>query len=153
MAMNPYLIIGALVGAIAIAGASYFKGRADGTAAGEVKMARMVDESRKAREAEATAAYRKAEKLEVANAEAKIVYRAITKEVDRIVDRPIYRDGICFDDDGLRIANDAITGKIAPPAKPDPTLPGTDSVVGRAWRDGIKEIGRSVGAVPRVPPQ
>lgn len=36
--------------------------------------------------------------------------RVITKEVDRVVDRPIYRDGVCLDDDGLRLIANAVAG-------------------------------------------
>ena len=123
--MNPYAIIVALIGAIALSGGAYFKGRADGNANGEVKIAAIVEESRKAREAEATAAFKKAEKLEVENAKAKIVYRTITRTVDRIVDRPVYLN-VCFDDDGVRAVTDAINGTLAPPAEPDTALPTTD---------------------------
>ena len=123
--MNPYVIIVALIGAIALVSGAYFNGRADGNANGDAKIAAMVEESRKAREAEATAAFKKAEKLEVESAKAKIVYRTITKTVDRIVDRPVYLNQ-CFDDDGVRAVTDAINGTLAPPAKPDSTLSTTD---------------------------
>jgi len=38
----------------------------------------------------------------------KVKYVTIEKEVERIVDRPIYLRA-CFDDDGLRLANSALT--------------------------------------------
>lgn len=39
----------------------------------------------------------------------KVVYRTITKEVEKIIDRPIYSNQ-CFDDDGVRLYNDALKG-------------------------------------------
>lgn len=49
--------------------------------------------------------------LEKYRVKTEIVYRTITKQVDKIIDRPIYRDR-CFDDDGLRLANAALAGKL-----------------------------------------
>jgi hypothetical protein len=60
--------------------------------------------------------------LEKGNAKAKIVYRTITKSVDKYIDRPVYRN-VCFDDDGLRDANQALSGQIAPRSQPDKPLP------------------------------
>jgi len=66
-----------------------------------------------------------AEELEKARAEREIVYRTITKQVDRIVDRPIYRND-CIDDDGLQSINDAITGASATTSKPDAAVSKAD---------------------------
>lgn len=45
---------------------------------------------------------------------AQTVYRTIEKEVERIVERPVYRDQ-CFDADGLRHLGDAIDGRLTEP--------------------------------------
>ena len=37
--------------------------------------------------------------------------RTITKTVEKIIDRPIYRDNPCMDFDGLRVINSAIKGE------------------------------------------
>jgi hypothetical protein len=34
--------------------------------------------------------------------------RYVTREVDRIVERPLYRDGVCLDGDGLRLVAQAV---------------------------------------------
>lgn len=47
--------------------------------------------------------------LEDERKKSKIVYRTITKEVEKIVDRPIYSSQ-CFDSDGVRLYNDALKG-------------------------------------------
>lgn len=47
--------------------------------------------------------------LEQARNDRKIVYRTITKQVEKIVDRDVYRN-TCVDDDGLRAINAALAG-------------------------------------------
>lgn len=54
----------------------------------------------------------------------KVVYRTITKEVEKIVDRPIYRND-CWDNDGLLQYNNALTG--TNPGGATPALPSSDS--------------------------
>jgi len=60
--------------------------------------------------------------VEVKSEKAKVVYRTITQSVDKIIDRPIYRN-VCFDDIGLRDANAALSGQIAPAGEPDRAVP------------------------------
>lgn len=73
-----------------------------------------------ARAAEAAKAATAADKKEKSDAKAKIVYRTITRDVDRVVVE--YRDRACLDDDGLRLARSAILGTIPDPSKPDKPL-------------------------------
>ena len=61
-----------------------------------------------------------ADKKEKGDAKAKVVYRTITKEVDRVVVE--YRDRACLDPDGLRLARAAIRGEVPDPAQPDKPL-------------------------------
>jgi hypothetical protein len=51
-------------------------------------------------------------------------YQTITETVEFIVDRPVYRDTICFTDDGLRALRDA-TRETATP-EPSRTVPTPD---------------------------
>ena len=54
-------------------------------------------------------------------AKTEIRYRTITREVEKIVDRPVYlRD--CFDDRGLQLVRSAI-GAAGDPGQPQGTLP------------------------------
>lgn len=62
-----------------------------------------------------------ATQLEAKNAESKVVYRTLTRTVDKYIDRPVYR-AECFDADGLRDANAALSGQAAAPPKPDYSL-------------------------------
>ena len=77
--------------------------------------------SREQRDREAKAGQKAAEKKEAGDAKAKVVYRKITQEVERVVEKPVYRN-VCLDPDGLRIARDAIRGEVSDPAKPDQPL-------------------------------
>ena len=69
------------------------------------------------RKKEAATAANAVVKKESADAKAKVVYRTITRDVDKLVTRVEYRDRACFDDDGLRLANSAISGKVSPPSR------------------------------------
>lgn len=68
-----------------------------------------AEANRAQREREAKQAAAAATKKEVGDAKAKVIYRTITREVDKIVEREVYRN-ICFDADGLKSANIALSG-------------------------------------------
>lgn len=53
----------------------------------------------------------------------RVVYQTITETVDRIVDRPVYRN-VCLDADGLRQLNAAIAGRQPAASEPAPAVPG-----------------------------
>lgn len=59
--------------------------------------------------------------LEKDKAKIRTEFLTVTKEVERVVQKPVYLN-ICFDDDGLRIANAAIH-PAAPAGQPASTLP------------------------------
>lgn len=102
----------ALLGAL---GGIYYKGYSSG--ADSVRL-EWQEASKAQREAEQKQAQKAAEKKETGDQKARVVYRKITQEVERVVEKPVYRN-VCLDDDGLRYARDAIGGKITDPAKPD----------------------------------
>jgi hypothetical protein len=77
--------------------------------------------SREQREREEKKAQKAAEKKETGDAKAKVVYRTITREVERVVKSPDF-DRECLNPDGLRVARDAINGTLSDPAKPDQPL-------------------------------
>lgn len=82
------------------------------------------------REAEIGKANLAATEKEKGDAKAKVVYRTITRTVDKIVDRPVYVRQ-CFDADGVSIANAALAG--TPPATPEPDsrVPQPLPIIGR----------------------
>ena len=114
---NPYVLLGLLVGALALAGGGYFKGMSDEKARCTVRMDQQQNESIKLRQAEAVVAAQLAADLETANAAARVLARARRAAVDRIVARPGPRVQ-CFDADSLSVINAAVTGAPADPAEP-----------------------------------
>ena len=52
----------------------------------------------------------------------RVVYKTITETVDRIVDRPVYRN-VCLDDDGMRALSAAIHGRTEDTRQPTPAVP------------------------------
>lgn len=52
--------------------------------------------------------------------------RFITQEVDRVVERPVYRDGVCLDADGLRLVAAAADGAASSPGGPASAVPAAD---------------------------
>ena len=51
-----------------------------------------------------------AAQLEQSRHERKTVYRTITREVEKVVTRDVYRN-VCLDVDGVRIVNEALAGR------------------------------------------
>jgi len=64
------------------------------------------------------------ERLEEKKEKTRVIYRTITKEVDKVV--VAYRDKPCFDDRGVSVANSALTRQAEPAGKPDAPLPSTN---------------------------
>lgn len=78
-------------------------------------------EAEKARD---KASYDAATTFEKGRNRVETVYQTITETVEVIVDRPVYRDTVCFDPDGLRAIRNAAaetaapsTGGTVPPAR------------------------------------
>lgn len=80
--------------------------------------------------------------LEAEDGKAKVVYRSITKTVDRFIDRPVYRN-TCLDADGLSSVNSALRGPSATAGEFDKSLSRPDTVGGRDGRDSAEETDRS----------
>jgi hypothetical protein len=77
-----------------------------------------------ARKRESEASAKAAADLAEERAKTKVVIQKRTVYVDKIVDRPVYRNQ-CFDADGLRCLNAAIVGSDAAGCKPDSAMPAT----------------------------
>ena len=120
----------ALVIALAMLGA-YFKGHHAGAQSVQEKWDKAIVEQRDREQKQAQTAVTK---LETSNEKAKVVYRTITQTVDKIVQTPIYLNR-CFDADGLSVANEALTGTLAPVAKPDRPVSRPNTVI--RWDSGL----------------
>lgn len=99
--------------AASVAGAGAWKVQAWRYAAKDAQ--RIEAQAEKARN-DRQAAQVASEGFENDKAKTEIKYRTITKEVARIVDRPVYLQR-CFDDDGLRAVREAI-GAAGHPGEP-----------------------------------
>jgi len=65
--------------------------------------------------------------LEQVKSEQKVVYEQIHHTVERVVERPVYRN-VCADDDGLRQVNAALAGRPATDSsQPDATVSAADA--------------------------
>ena len=89
-----------------VAGAAYFVYDAGYDAAEEKALVVQAQADKDAREKYNLIEKKLEEKKNVRQENA----RVITKEVEKIVERPVYLDR-CWDDDGLRRANEAISGR------------------------------------------
>jgi hypothetical protein len=124
LGMNPYAILAGVVVVLALFGGTYVKGRVDGLAICHDRIAMLQAEATARAVAEQDKAVEIATRLEDHRVRTEIKYRTITKTVEKLVERPVYRD-VCFDDDGLHLVNTALTGSTPPPshlAVPLPTV-------------------------------
>jgi len=120
--MNPYVIgLASVLVASAFAG-TYLKGRFDGRDVCNGRITVMINDANKREKAEQKQANTAATRLEAAHAKTRVEFRTITKVIEKIVEKPVYRD-MCLDDDGLRAVNAALAGSIAPAAQPVDGLP------------------------------
>ena len=125
MGFLPYIIagivfIGALVG-------GYVKIHHDGYAQGTAETQSKWDAANRAqREKEAAASAKAAADLQAERSKKKVVIEQRTVYVDKIVERPVYRNQ-CFDADGMRCLNAAIAGKDSAGCKPDSAVPAAKS--------------------------
>lgn len=110
-----------------------------------------VEESAKEFKAEATQGAVASGELAKQEEKVRVEIRTVTKFVDRIVEKPFYRDGnLCLDDDGVRAINAALTGAPLDLGQPDGAVPVTGASTGRPEGDGRAEAGRGGGSVPPV---
>lgn len=117
---NPWVILGFVLALIGATATGYFKGRADYASVCDAKIVKMQDDTQAAKDAEAAKINEASTGLETKNAEARVIYRTITRNVDREVEKPVYRN-VCLETDGLALANAALMGlPVAAPAQ----LPG-----------------------------
>jgi hypothetical protein len=130
--MNPWIILATVLALMGVVGGAeyngYSRGEAKITAEWDIAKAKQMKDTADEITHIQTQLNSATADLEKAKNERQIIYKTITKKVDRIVDRPVYLNA-CIDDDGLRLANAALTGKAATdPGQPDPAVPAADAV-------------------------
>lgn len=114
----PSVAIYALL-AIGIFGGGFLGGYRVESWHAQAREAAAVDAAVAQYKAEAVKANEAAAALEQQKDKTHVVYQTITKTVDRIVERPVYRDRACLDASGLRAANAALAGPAAAAAGAD----------------------------------
>ena len=136
--INPWIILAVVLALMGVVGGAELNGFSRGEA--KITADWNIDKLKKIKESQDEIARIQTQlntataDLEVAKNERQIVYKTITKRVDRIIDRPIYLNS-CIDDDGMRLANAALAGKAASdPSQPDPAVSATDAAGGKDGR-------------------
>lgn len=123
--------------ALAVAGAIWYvyeEGHDNGYADAMTEI-REIEKEQKAQEAGASLA------LETDRVRVRTVYRTITQEVDRVVEKPVYRD-VCIPDADLVLVNAALAGALQPAREPGGGMPAARPAVERDGRRGAAEDGR-----------
>lgn len=114
-----YLVL--VLGILSTIGLMAYKVRQSGYDAAMVAVEEGNAQTRKVQQAKIEKA---TERLEEKKEKTRVIYRTITKEVDKVV--VAYRDKPCFDDRGVSVANSALTRQAEPAGKPDAPLPSTN---------------------------
>ncbi len=113
MMFNPYVLLGEILSVLILVAAAYLYGQHNANAQCEVRVAKIysdaADKAQAEKDAEASKANTASTRLETKAADAKVVFRTITRNVDRVVEKPVYQS-VCFEADGLAIANAALAG-------------------------------------------
>jgi len=111
-----YLRLGLAIGVLLALIGTFFYGQHVGKQRCEAAYAKAAEADRKKRETQIAAAQEQDTAGAVANVQRETVVREITREVPKIIDRPVYRN-VCVDADGVRLidrAVDAANGRGAP---------------------------------------
>ncbi len=117
MSWSALLLAAALAG-LALGGAGAWQVQAWRWRAADAERLELEREARRAQERTADAAALAHERDRAA---IRVQQRIITREVERVVESPVYHD-VCLDADGLRIVAQA-AGAAADPGQPAPALP------------------------------
>ncbi len=117
----PALIAAALLVGLALGGAGAWTVQGWRWRAADAERMELEREARLALERRADAA---AQQLEQAREGIRAQQRVITREVERVVESPVYRD-VCLDADGLQLVAKA-AGAAASAGQPSPAVPAAD---------------------------
>lgn len=124
LGLNPYTLLGALVGALALFGSGAWTGHKVTSNAWRAAQAAQETALRERYAEEVKDANARAEQAERAAEAIRAGTRVVTRYVDRIVTRPIYSQR-CLDDDGMRAVRAAVTGATADSGEPETAVPGS----------------------------
>ena len=115
--MNLTLIVAAIVGALAFGSAWKIQGwRADAADKARIE-AELELASQRAVQADTASASHEKDKATV-----RVQFQTIYRDVEHVVEKPVYRN-VCLDDDGLRLIASAISGPAPAASEPAPAVP------------------------------
>lgn len=109
---------------VLILGGTYVKGRMDSASVCDARVTALMNESAERERHAQKQVIDATEQLETARAKTSIRYKTLVREVEKVVERPVYAN-VCLDADGLRLANSALAGSSAAPRVPANPLPST----------------------------
>jgi hypothetical protein len=128
--MNAYLTAIAAAAVFALGAGSGYKLTADHFTAKEAKEQEAAAEAYQAKAEELNAV---SAQLEQAKNERKVVYRTITKQVEKVVTRDVYRN-VCLDDSGVQLVNAALAGKPIDSSQLNAAVPAAGAAAGNDGR-------------------
>lgn len=102
-----YLRMGIALGVLLALIGAFFYGQSVGKAKCEVAYARKADKARAKRDETIRDAQLQDAISAAANVERETIVREITREVPKIIDRPVYRN-VCVDADGVQLIERAV---------------------------------------------
>jgi hypothetical protein len=113
LGLNPYGLLASVLVTIALIIGAYLYGEHNANVACDLRVQKIyadaaakAETEKKAEEAKANTA---STQLETKAAAAQVIYRTITRNVDRVVTKPVYSN-VCLEPEGLAIANAALAG-------------------------------------------
>lgn len=127
MGTQPYAYLAIMLVVIGLFIGTYVKGRVDGRDVCQSRIAGLQTTSTTSALNEQNKAVEASTTLENHRATTQVKYRTITKTVEKVIDRPVYR-AECFDTDGVRLSNAALTGEATAPGEPGSPLPAATAV-------------------------
>lgn len=102
-----YLRLGLALGVLVALIGAFFYGQSVGKAKCEVAYARQADKARIKRDETIREAQQQDLVAAAANVQRETIVREITREVPKIIDRPVYRN-VCVDADGVQLIERAV---------------------------------------------
>lgn len=120
--MIPQVYLAYLIATVLVLGGVYVKGRVDGASVCDARVTELLAESATRERNAQQQAINATQALEIQRGKTEIKYKTLVREVEKVVDRPVYSN-VCLDADGLRLANAALAGSTPASRIPADALP------------------------------
>lgn len=120
--MIPQVYLAYLIVTVLVLGGVYVKGRVDGATVCDARVTELLAESATRERNAQQQAINATQALEIQRGKTEIKYKTLVREVEKVVERPVYAN-VCLDADGLRLANAALAGSSTASRVPADALP------------------------------